>query len=350
MKTTISILFLSMFSLLTMAQSKYPPAAGQKESTAIYKDSSSIKSWATGIEIQRGWVQISDTSVKYNGSNKATFGSPSLALGKAVGNSFDVVSLGDGGIATLTFDRPIVNGPGADFVVFENGFSDNALELAFVEVSSDGKRFVRFPAVSLTPVNEQVGGFGTLDPTMIHNFAGKYRQGYGTPFDLNDILDSTGIDLNNIRFVKIIDVVGSIDSKYATYDSKGNKVNDPYPTPFHSSGFDLDAVGVINTWHPYTISDFDALTLTKDSYWNGNDKSGGFKDKIILYKNDYNSDWGSWSGFSYSNMRNDSVGDYTNQFSAITKGGINAPDTGGTNYAIAYASSYQPAEADQKRP
>jgi len=46
--------------------------------------------------------------------------------------------------------------------------------------------------------------------------------------------------------VRIIDVVGSIDSQYATYDSKGNIVNDPWPTPFASCGFDLDAVGVIN--------------------------------------------------------------------------------------------------------
>jgi hypothetical protein len=29
-------------------------------------------------------------------------------------------------------------------------------------------------------------------------------------------------------------------------DSKGNIINDPWPTNFASSGFDLDAVGVIN--------------------------------------------------------------------------------------------------------
>ena len=30
------------------------------------------------------------------------------------------------------------------------------------------------------------------------------------------------------------------------YDQYLNKINDPFPTPFPSSGFDLDAVGVIN--------------------------------------------------------------------------------------------------------
>ena len=36
--------------------------------------------------------------------------------------------VGDGGSAILTFDTPIANGPGFDFAVFENGFSDTFLE------------------------------------------------------------------------------------------------------------------------------------------------------------------------------------------------------------------------------
>ena len=46
--------------------------------------------------------------------------------------------------------------------------------------------------------------------------------------------------------LKIIDVIGSIDSNFCNYDQYLNKINDPFPTPFPSSGFDLDAVGVIN--------------------------------------------------------------------------------------------------------
>jgi hypothetical protein len=46
--------------------------------------------------------------------------------------------------------------------------------------------------------------------------------------------------------VKIIDVIGSVDSNFCNYDQYLNKINDPFPTPFPSSGFDLDAVGVIN--------------------------------------------------------------------------------------------------------
>ena len=148
-KSLISLMVLSIFlSINAFAQGPFPPAAGQEGSTAIYKDSTIIKSWATGIEIYRGYINIADHEVTYNGSNKATFGYPAIALGAAQESSYDVVSLGDAGMATLTFDRPIVNGSGPDFVVFENGFSDTFLELAFVEVSSDGNRFVRFPAVS----------------------------------------------------------------------------------------------------------------------------------------------------------------------------------------------------------
>ena len=333
---SLFLLFVLIAGFKSWAQGPYAPPPGQPGSTAIHKDSAIIQSWGTGIEIYQGWVNIADTSVYYDGSNKATFGYPALALGHANGDSYNAVSMGDGGMATITFDRPIVNGQGADFAVFENGFSDTFLELAFIEVSSDGSRFVRFPAVSLTQTITQVGGFGTLDATNIHNLAGKYRQGYGTPFDLEDIKDSTEIDLNNIRFVRVIDVTGSIDDDYATYDSQGNKVNDPWPTPYQSCGFDLDAIGVINTGEEYIISNFNDLSLTEDSYWDGNDNSGGFTSKTVFYKNEYDNTFGSWQGFAYSNMRNDTTADYTNQFSAYTRGGMDAANEGGTNYGVAY--------------
>ncbi len=219
----------------------YPPAAGQSGSTAIYKDDPCFVAWATGCEVVRGPMDISNPS-----AGDASCGLPEDAIGKAEGTSYDVVSLGDGGYATLTFDAPIWDGPGWDFAVFENGFSDTFLELAFVEVSSDGVNFFRFDSVSLTQTDTQVGGFGALDPTNIHNLAGKYRQGYGTPFDLSELANTPGLDINHITHVRVIDVVGSIDDAYCRYDSQGHKINDPWPTPFSSSGFDLDAVGVIN--------------------------------------------------------------------------------------------------------
>ena len=56
----------------------------------------------------------------------------------------------------------------------------------------------------------------------------------------------SGLDVNHITHVKIIDVVGSIDNFFARRDASARKINDPWPTPFESSGFDLDAVGVLH--------------------------------------------------------------------------------------------------------
>lgn len=223
---------------LTKSNGQFAPPASQPGTTAIHKDSSIIVSWATQCSIVRGWQDISNQSL-----GVCTIGDSTSALGMADGL---VVSLGDGGIATLAFTNPIMNGSGWDFAVFENSFSETFLELAFVEVSSDGINFFRFPSVSLTQDTVQVGSFGSIDATQIENLAGKYSAFFGTPFDLDIMTGIAGLDVNHITHIRIIDVVGSINEVYATYDSQMHKVNDPWPTPFPSSGFDLDAVGVIH--------------------------------------------------------------------------------------------------------
>jgi hypothetical protein len=227
----------------TFLWAQYSPPAGQHGTTAMNKDSSAFVGWASTCIIERGFINISDTTLMYTGSSKTTYGSYLYATGPA---DDLVVSLGDHGSALLGFDIPIINRTGPDFAVFENSFNDSFLELGFVEVSSDGERFVRFPTVSLTPETQQVNTFDTLDATKINNFAGKFRHFYGTPFDLDDIKNSLGIDLNNIVCIRIIDVIGCIQDSFATHDSQGHKVNDPWPTPFDTGGFDLDAVGVIH--------------------------------------------------------------------------------------------------------
>lgn len=235
-KVAISIFFISN---CLWGYGQFAPGVGQAGTTAIYKDSSAFVAWASGCTVKRGYQDISNQSLGY-----ATVGDSSMALGKAGSNG--VVSLGDGGEAILTFDRPIKNGSGWDFAVFENAFNDSFLELAFVEVSSDGINYFRFESTSNTQSTTQIDNAGALDPTQINNLAGKYRAQYGTPFDLQELAGAGGLDVNNITHIKIIDVVGSIDNAYAQYDHVGNKINDPWTTPFPSGGFDLDAVGVIN--------------------------------------------------------------------------------------------------------
>lgn len=211
-------------------------------SSAVAGNSNSIVAWAASCTVERGYQDIAVADAR------VTYGTDEMAVGPVdMNDNLKVVSLGDGGTATVTFGgMEIYNGEGPDFAVFENSFDDNFLELAFVEVSSDGEHFVRFPSTSLTQTFEQVGGMGRVDPTFINNLAGKYRSGYGTPFDLDELKDSTGIDIEHITHIRIVDVVGSIDARYGSLDAMGNLVNDPYPTNNYAGGFDLDGVGAIN--------------------------------------------------------------------------------------------------------
>lgn len=219
----------------------YAPAPGITGSTAIAKDSSCFVAWATGVQVTRGSIDISTPTLLF-----ATFGQESYALGIAEGDGTNVVSLGDSGIAVVTFASPITNGFGADFAIFENGFADDYMEFAHVEVSSDGFNFVRFPSHSESPVVVQLDNFMFGDCRMVNNLAGKYRQGFGTPFDLAELSGNPLLDINAITHVKLVDVIGSISAEIGTTDAFGNLINDPFPTPFESCGFDLDAIGVIH--------------------------------------------------------------------------------------------------------
>ncbi len=221
-------LLILVFTAGTAFAGPYAPAAGAAGSTAIHMNDTSFESWATGWE---DYLIGTDVDL--------TWQTPDKALGKAVGTSYDIVSLGRGGEITMTFSNAIFDGVGDDFAVFENSFSNTFLELGYVEVSSDGTNFFRFDNDSLT--SGPVGGFGSVDPTDITGLASKYIQGYGTPFDLADLAGTTGLDINDIGYVKIVDIIG--DGTYL--DTSGDVIYDPYPTS-GSAGVDLDAIGVMH--------------------------------------------------------------------------------------------------------
>lgn len=250
----MSVRRLTAFALVplmmgSIARAEFDPQVGVPGSLGIARNSAEFTQWASSVvSFDPGPQDIGNPN-----SPLASAGDPLNVLGP--NPSQKVVSLGDGGSITLGFDQPIRNGLGADFAVFENGFLSGAvgsvlayLELAFVEVSSDGLNFFRFPSVSLTQTSTQVGGFGMLDARNLHNLAGKYVAGFGTGFDLDDLVGVDPLlDVNHIIQVRIVDVVGSIDPALGSYDSRKNLINDPFKTPFASGGFDLTGVGVIHS-------------------------------------------------------------------------------------------------------
>lgn len=253
------ILLLLFFPFSIFAQ--FEPQVSEMGSTALSKDSSIFINWANDGIAFPGYRNIANP-----GADRASVGTIESALGKA--GTSGVLSLGDAGVAILTFERPITNGVGPDFAVFENGFrvintNKDYLEFAFVEVSSDGNNFYRFPAEYVGDTVNQVTSFQTTDTKNYHNLAGKYWSGFGTPFDLEELNNLSGLDITHITHVKIIDVVGTINLLYASRDSKGKKINDPYPTDFASGGFDLDAVGVINQADPLGLNNQELISRLK---------------------------------------------------------------------------------------
>lgn len=231
--------------LMPVLAGPYPPAAGQAGSDAIAAGDPRFTIWASSAVVERGPIEIG-----YPDSFLASFGDDSNATGPAdatPSSPYSVVSLGDGGIATLEFTVPFSDVPGPDLAVFENGFMGTFLELAHVEVSSDGVNYFRFPSSSLTPATDDIGEGGSVDPSNVRNLAGKYLAGYGTPFDLAELKNvSPLLDIQRVTHVRVIDAVGTNDPAFATRDAAGNVIIDPYPTPYYSSGFDLDAVGAFS--------------------------------------------------------------------------------------------------------
>lgn len=158
------------------------------------------------------------------------------------------------GSITVGFETGIGNGEGKDFAVFENGFAYGTngvfMELAYVEVSTDGINFARFDSISTNtdPVAGS-GAFSGWDSTNVYNLAGKNQSGWGTTFDLEELVDHDLVlagllDLDNIQYVRLVDIPGTGDY----LDSEGNPILDAHLTS-GSGGFDFrlsEGVAVMN--------------------------------------------------------------------------------------------------------
>jgi hypothetical protein len=248
LRTYVSALLLSL-SVTTASAGIYsgPAQTSHPIDAAIPSNSPLFTEWADAIDASRtyfaprGSATVSQTGVNSLGDLDAS----QIAAGDQVG------------YLTVTFPTCVRNGSGADFAIFENGFafgSPNGLfaELAYVEVSSNGVDFARFPSISTNaaPVTGS-GAFAGFDMSNVYNLAGKHAGGFGTPFNLDDLLADPlvvggAVNLASIQYVKLVDVPGN----GAYLDSLGNPIRDNWLTT-GSGGFDFrlpagQGVGVIN--------------------------------------------------------------------------------------------------------
>jgi hypothetical protein len=162
---------------------------------------------------------------------------PNIVLGPPRGGgplkgSLDVVALGSGGEIVLGFgEHAIVDGPGFDFIVFENAFwpendpSQVFAELGEVSVSDDGVTWEAFECDAHGDGEGTFAGCAGVSPTLEYDAdalvpLAPERSG-GDAFDL------ASLGVTRARFVRVRDL--------ETLSPAGN-----------ASGFDLDAVGVIH--------------------------------------------------------------------------------------------------------
>jgi hypothetical protein len=161
---------------------------------------------------------------------------PEIVLGPPGGEgrgagSLDVLSLGVGGEIVLDFgDRTIEDGPGPDFVVFENPFYPEGdrtqvfAEPAAVAVSADGDSFVEYDCDAEGDGDGRFEGCAGVTPTE------RYDPFEVAPIDPEltggDVFDLAALGLPEARFVRLVD---------RARDGSGN-----------NAGFDLDAVGLIH--------------------------------------------------------------------------------------------------------
>ncbi|MEC7679693.1 MAG: DUF4465 domain-containing protein, partial [Planctomycetota bacterium] len=324
----------------------YAPPAGQEGSTAIDAQDPAIEGWASRVIEYTLGTELDEQ-----------FSDSSLAIGPVTPGSPSIVSLGRGGQITLGFSSPIRDGLGFDFAVFENGFSDTFLELARVQVSSDGANFFEFESRSLTA--EPVSAFGSLDTTNIDGLAGKYRVGFGTPFDLADLRGvDPSLNVDRVTHVRIIDVVGDGSS----LDSQGDPIYDPYPT-VGSAGFDLDGVAalhLLDTGESEVGFEDVGSSLADESFFSGPIPggeqstgefgeiitSGWFESGGLEFNNTFSDffefDFTSWNQWAYSNVTDNVTGGFQNQYGVITGSGAGDSRTFGVAYVDQQGSHAPP--------
>jgi hypothetical protein len=176
---------------------------------------------------------------------------PGIVEGPPVGGgtergSTDVVSLGSGGSIVVSFaPSAIVDGPGPDFIVFENPFwiggnpDDVFAEPGEVSVSDDGTTWQTFPC---TPTFDPAAPNGT-GTTLPYGACAGWHVVYSTPTNGispldpatagGDAFDLADLGVTHARYVRIVD-----RTREDCPDAGAERPTD--------NGFDLDAVSIVH--------------------------------------------------------------------------------------------------------
>src|SRR5262249_54870122 len=108
------------------------------------------------------------------------------------------------------------------------------------------------------------------------------------------------------------------------FPEKGDLAMRPARTPVLACLFGLALIPAAARPATAQVIDFEDLKLAPESFYNGSDLAGGFVSEGAFFNNNYNPTFGSWSGWSYSNITDVTTPGFMNQYSAY-----NLPDGGG---------------------
>jgi hypothetical protein len=179
---------------------------------------------------------------------------PGVVEGPPIGGGSDrgstsVVSLGNGGEIVVSFaPNAIVDGPGVDFIVFENPFwvggnsNDIYAEPGEVSVSDDGVTWYVFPC---NPTQDPLSPYGTGVAPPYGDCAGwrvvlSSPSNGISPFDPSvsggDPFDLADIGVTRAHYVRIVDKTSE------DCPDTGSEVD--------TNGFDLDAISIVNAENP----------------------------------------------------------------------------------------------------
>lgn len=77
-------------------------------------------------------------------------------------------------------------------------------------------------------------------------------------------------------------------------------------------------MSMITTVDAVAVADMEDLTLPPESFYNGSDEAGGFISHGVTFGNTFDTTFGSWYGFAYSNTSDTTTPGFFNQYSSFT--------------------------------